>query len=130
MYRIVFLLVGLVGIIVETEAQQVEILSVSEFQKKLKTERGYLLDVRTDWEFDSGFIEGAIHADIHEEKFRALSCKLEKSRPCFVYCFSGGRSQEAGNYLVSKGFSKVYELKGGIAAWQKAGMPVLKPAKQ
>lgn len=129
MYRIVFLLIGLVVVSAETKAQQVEMLSVTEFQKRLKSERGYLLDVRTDWEFESGFIEGAIHADIHEEKFRALACKLEKSRPCFVYCFSGGRSQEAGNYLVSKGFSKVYELQGGIAAWQKAGLQVHKPSK-
>ena len=126
MYRIVFLVVSVFGFVTEINAQQVEILPASEFQKKLKEVRGYLLDVRTDWEFASGYIEGAINADIHEEKFRALAEKLDHHHPCFVYCFSGGRSQEAGVYLLSKGFSKVYELQGGIAAWQKAGLAISK----
>lgn len=129
MYKILFLVLVCTAAGDVATAQQVTTLSAQEFQKRMKAERGYLLDVRTDWEFETGYIDGAIHADIHEEKFRALADKLDNHKPCFVYCFSGGRSQEAGTYLISKGFTQVYELQGGIAAWQKAGLPVQKHSK-
>jgi rhodanese-related sulfurtransferase len=127
MCRILFFLFTISIFTSALKAQQVHTLCAAEFQKRLKAEKGFILDVRSDWEFESGYIEGAVNADIHEEKFRALVDRLDHSKPCFVYCFSGGRSQEAGAYLISKGYTTVYELRGGISSWQKAGYPITKP---
>lgn len=126
MVRSVFLCFVLMSVYAVCEAQQVNTVSPTEFHKHMKAEKGYLLDVRTDWEFESGYLEGAVNADIHGDKFRVLADKLDHAVPCYVYCFSGGRSHEAATYLVSKGFKKVYEMQGGIAAWQKAGLPIVK----
>jgi rhodanese-related sulfurtransferase len=41
-------------------------------------------------------------------------------------CHSGNRSSSACNALEKSGFEKVYNLSGGIAAWEQAGMPVTK----
>jgi len=110
-------------------AQSIENINPQAFKEKVKLERGYLLDVRSDWEYADGFLEGALNLDIHGDMFQLLVAKLDQQRCCYVYCFSGSRSTEAAHYLISKGFKKVYNLQGGIVAWQKAGLPIVKPVK-
>jgi rhodanese-related sulfurtransferase len=43
-----------------------------------------------------------------------------------VYCRSGGRSASAADVLKEKGFTKVYNLDGGITSWQENGFEVVK----
>jgi rhodanese-related sulfurtransferase len=45
----------------------------------------------------------------------------------FVYCAAGGRSAEAAAALKQLGHREVYNLAGGIDAWERAGLPVVKP---
>jgi len=120
------LLSGLLTYVHLMPAQVSEVLSPEQFARKMKCDKGYLLDVRTDWEFETGKLEGAVNADIHSDMFRMLVEKLNPEKKCYVYCFSGSRSHEAVAYLLSKGFQRVYDLQGGIVAWQKAGMPIVK----
>ena len=47
--------------------------------------------------------------------------KLDKNKPVFVYCLSGGRSASAADFLEEKGFSQVYNMKGGIMKWSAEG---------
>jgi rhodanese-related sulfurtransferase len=108
------------------QAQVSELLAPESFARKMKCDKGYLLDVRADWEFETGKLDGAVNADIHSDKFRMLVDKLNPDKKCYVYCFSGNRSHEAVAYLMSKGFQRVYDLQGGIVAWQKAGLPIVK----
>jgi rhodanese-related sulfurtransferase len=87
----------------------------------------YILDVRTPAEVDKGRIEGAENLDIFNwEDFTLGVEKLEKSEPVLVYCKVGGRSAKAAKYLVENGFTKVYDLNGGILAWQEAGKSIVK----
>lgn len=62
------------------------------------------------------------------ENWASLSDKkkaklLDKSKPVFVYCLSGGRSSSAANKMRSDGFKEVYELSGGIMKWRGANLP-------
>jgi rhodanese-related sulfurtransferase len=43
-----------------------------------------------------------------------------------VHCAVGGRSGKAGKLMSTMDFKSVYDLKGGLTAWEKAGKPVEK----
>lgn len=76
-----------------------------------------LLDVRTLAEVESGKIEGCEHIDVLRKDFGAKVDALDKSKPYLVYCKSGGRSARAVKIMQEKGFTEVYNLEGGITAW-------------
>jgi rhodanese-related sulfurtransferase len=80
-----------------------------------------LLDVRTPQEFASGHIPGAINISLQTLESR-LS-ELPTDQPIVVYCRSGNRSATAGQMLLRRGFTQLYDL-GGIITWQAQGLPV------
>lgn len=100
-------------------------LSATEFQTALQTSPAkQVLDVRTPEEFAGGHIAGAISADISSEAFQQTAEALDKNKAIYVYCLSGGRSSQAAQQLVSMGFKEVYNLGGGILAWNAASLPL------
>lgn len=99
-------------------------LSAVDFQKKLsETPNGILLDVRTPGEYEKGHIANSKNIDWNGDNFEAQAKNLNHDSPLFVYCLSGGRSANAAAKLRTMGFSKVYELAGGIMKWRAAGLP-------
>ncbi len=102
-------------------------VNYSLFEEALQSEEGTLLDVRTPEEVAKGSIEGATHINIYDEDFKEQAAELDKSKPVYVYCKSGGRSSRACKQLIGLGFSKVYNLDGGITAWKAANKPIVKP---
>jgi rhodanese-related sulfurtransferase len=76
-----------------------------------------VLDVRTDAEFSSGHIPGAINLDIMAGEFQNRIASLEPEKKYLVYCRSGSRSQQACSLLGAKGL-KSFNLSGGIISWQ------------
>jgi thioredoxin 1 len=99
-------------------------LLAADFQTKIKeTENAVIIDVRTPEEFAGGFIENAINIDWNNSNFNSNILKIDKSKPVFVYCLSGGRSGKAAAQMRSEGFKEVYELNGGMMAWRSAALP-------
>ncbi len=93
-------------------------ISQADFQKIVTDEKALVMDVRTPGEISSGIIKGAtLFADFNSNDFAKKVESLDKSKTYIVYCRSGARSNSAANYMVSKGFKKVYNLKGGISNW-------------
>lgn len=93
-------------------------LPAEEFADKLdKTPNAVVLDVRTADEFKEGFIGNAENIDFNGDDFRSRVQKLDKTKPYFVYCLSGGRSKDAANFMRKNGFAEVYDMKGGLLAW-------------
>ena len=100
------------------------------FQSLMKeVENSTILDVRTIDEYEQGHIEGAQMADISSSAFQYVIAKLDKSKSVFVYCLSGGRSSQAADALASAGFTSIYNLDGGMLAWNMANLPVSTSAK-
>lgn len=99
-------------------------LNPKEFNAALSDPNIQLIDVRTPGEFASEHIKNATNIDINGESFDSEIDKLDKNKPVYVYCLSGGRSSSAAKILKSKGFNNIFELKGGVLAWTKDNMPV------
>lgn len=102
-------------------------VSATEFQQAIQSNASkQVLDVRTPDEFSGGHIAGAISADISSGAFQQATESLDKNKAVYVYCLSGGRSSQAAQQLVSMGFQEVYNLGGGILAWNAANLPLSK----
>ena len=83
-----------------------------------ESEESVIIDVRTDDEFSTGYIEGAVNIDFYMgNKFISEIGKLDKSKSYFIYCKSGARSGQTCELMKQKGFKKVYNLEGGILGW-------------
>jgi len=84
-----------------------------------------ILDVRTQSEYDKGHIENAILIPVTDLKSRIVELLQFKDTEIVVYCRIGARSSEATNILDSNNFTKVYNVLGGIKAWNSAKYPVI-----
>lgn len=88
---------------------------VSQFEAD---ENAVILDVRTEDEFNEGFIANAINIDIHRgQDFVNEIEALDKSKNYYVYCRSGMRSAKACEIMNQLGFENAYNLTGGILDW-------------
>lgn len=100
-------------------------ISADEFEQKINTvENPQIADVRTPEEYNEGFINGAININYNSNTFETDISKLDKTKPVFVYCLSGGRSSNAVSKMIELGFKEIYELKGGMRAWHNANKNV------
>jgi thioredoxin 1 len=101
-------------------------LNATAFKNKFENAKdAILLDVRTPHEFSEAHIKNAENIDWNSNGFKTQVEQLDKSKPVFVYCLSGGRSASATEFLVANGFKEVYELDGGIMKWKAAGLPLV-----
>ena len=91
---------------------------------KEKRPRG--IDIRTLDEFKEGHLAGAIHIDFFKEDFAVRIQKLDRKKPYLIHCQSGGRSSRSLALWAKLGFRKIYHLDGGLLAWKKAGLPVVR----
>lgn len=87
-----------------------------EYMGKLGADGYQLLDVRQPKEYEEGHLAGAILIPLKELPGRLG--ELEKEKPVIVYCAIGGRSKAAAQLLAGKDFASVYNMAGGIKAWQ------------
>jgi rhodanese-related sulfurtransferase len=91
-----------------------------------KTTDPVILDVRSPGEYAEGYIEHAINMDYNGDSFEKEVAKLDKSKTYFVYCLAGGRSNSAATHMRKAGFQNVFDLDGGIRAWKKSELPLVK----
>lgn len=99
-------------------------LDALNFEKQIKTPGIVLLDVRSPEEYNSGHLKGAINYNYNGTDFEKQINTIDKTKPVYVYCQRGGRSAGASEVLVKKGFKNVYNLTGGIEAWNGKKLPV------
>ena len=93
-------------------------VKVAEFEKLAKAGKGVILDVRTPKEYAEGHVNGSVNMNYFDKGFKDQVLKLDKDKPVYVYCHSGGRSSKARNIMRSQGFTTIYNLTGGYAAWK------------
>jgi rhodanese-related sulfurtransferase len=85
-----------------------------------------ILDVRTPSEYASGHIENAVNLDYYADDFEEELNALDKDKAYLIYCRSGNRSAAVMKIMNNLGFTRVYNMQGGINAWINNGYPVVK----
>jgi rhodanese-related sulfurtransferase len=102
----------------------VSLISPNELYSKLGDIQ--LIDVRTPEEYAKGHLKNSVNINFYDTSFTEDMNKLDKSRELYIYCRSGGRSGKASRQLEKMGFTKVYDLQGGIINWDKNNLEVIK----
>ena len=91
-------------------------ITPKELQARLKRgDRIVLLDVRQDWETRICRIDGSLNIPL--DRLGSQMTELKAAEEIVVYCHHGMRSLAAAGVLTKRGFKKVLNLTGGIAAW-------------
>lgn len=85
-----------------------------------------VLDVRSDKEFNEGHIINSIHIPQASVKDRLSEIEKYKHKPIIVSCRNGQRSAPICGQLKKQGFDHIYNLAGGLTAWQNANFPLTK----
>jgi rhodanese-related sulfurtransferase len=99
-------------------------------QGRLMASQGaLLLDVRETDEYAEGHAPGSILIPLGQLPSRLAEIKASEHKPVAVICRSGRRSAQAAEILRQAGFTKVYNVQGGMYAWAHAGLPVIKGEK-
>lgn len=97
-----------------------------EAVQKINHDDALVIDVRELAEVAQGKIARAKHIPLGELKSRIGELGKHKTKPIIMVCRSGSRSAGACGILNKEGFSEVYNLSGGMIAWQQANLPVEK----
>lgn len=85
-----------------------------------------LLDTRTLEEYQEVHIKNSILIDLTNPRFINEIKKLDKNKTYLLYCHTGGRSAYVTNLMLQLGFKNVFNIEGGILAWENSGFPVNK----
>ncbi|NMG44506.1 rhodanese-like domain-containing protein [Aromatoleum toluvorans] len=104
-------------------------LSPVEATLLINREDAQVLDIREQGEFAGGHIPNARHIPLGELERRSGDLEKFKDRPIILCCATGNRSATALATLRKAGFEKVFNLRGGIAEWEKAGQPLSRKRK-
>ena len=92
----------------------------------LQIEGALFLDVREPEEFNTWHVPGSTLIPVGELKQRMAEISADKGRVITIICHSGVRSATAQTLLQEAGFSRATSIEGGIVAWNKEGLPVMK----
>lgn len=127
---LVAIALGLLGAIIGVEVRRfiqkfTEITTVQAVQM-INRDDAIVLDLRENHELESGTIQNAKHAAASTLTQQSEALDIDHDKPVIAFCASGARSPGICRLLAKKGFSKVYNLKGGLVAWQQAGLPIIK----
>ena len=101
-------------------------LIAAEVTRLINHEDGKILDIRSTEDFQQGHIINAINIDAKTLVERDKDLKKLKDKTVIVCCGRGQDSIRVARSLKTKGFEKLYSLKGGISAWQNADLPLTK----
>ena len=85
-----------------------------------------ILDVRKPDDFQKDHIANSINIDFKSEDFSKKIDQLDKGNTYLVYCYGGFRSKYTMQLMEKKGYTKIYNMKGGIMKWRAKKLPLTK----
>lgn len=101
-------------------------VSPAESTQMINRDNALMLDVRESNEHSEGHIINSLHIPLSGLKTRMKDLEKYKTGKVIVACRSGHRSSQACATLKKEGFEQVFNLSGGIMAWESANLPLVK----
>ena len=99
-------------------------LSTAAAVEMINHENAIIIDLRDANAFKTGHIIDAVHAS--EDDFNQQRMDIYKNKPIILVCARGLQSATLAAKLRGQGYTQSMVLAGGIAAWQTAGLPLVK----
>jgi rhodanese-related sulfurtransferase len=99
-------------------------ISVNEATLLINREDAIIVDVRESAEWSAGHIPNARHIALGHLSSHLSEIDKFKDKPIILVCASGNRSGSGCGMLKKAGFQQVYNLSGGVGAWNGAGLPM------
>jgi rhodanese-related sulfurtransferase len=128
-----YLTLGFIGVLLAlltTEVQRFtrgyKALTPAGLTQLVNRENALLIDVSSQQDFEKGHIPGARHVAMSQFDPENKDLAKAKDLPVAIYCKNGQTSGQAAQRLLKAGFTKVYWLDGGLAAWTEAQLPLAK----
>jgi rhodanese-related sulfurtransferase len=101
-------------------------VTAAQATQLINREDAFVIDVREANEYGGGHVLGAKNIPLGRVAAAGADLAKRKGKPVIVYCETGNRSANAAAALRKQGFERVFNLAGGMKAWQDAGLPVEK----
>ena len=101
-------------------------VSPTEAVQLINRQKAQVIDVCSADEFKAGHLVGAKNIPLPELAAGAKGLPGNKTTPLVVVCASGARSGKAVSQLKEMGYENAQSLRGGLAAWRAANLPVEK----
>jgi len=99
-------------------------VEASEAVRLINHEDAVVIDVRESNEYQQGHVMDALHIPVGSLNNQLKVLEKYRESPLILMCHSGHRSANACSILKKNGFEKLYNLSGGITAWQNANLPL------
>lgn len=96
----------------------------------LNIDNSIIIDVRDTSEYSKGHIENALHIPLSSLDGKLYELEPHKQSPVIVTCQQGSRSAPACKKLHKAGFTQVYDMRGGMLAWEDAKLPISRKRKK
>jgi rhodanese-related sulfurtransferase len=103
---------------------KVKDVAPAEATRLINHENAVMVDMRIDKDYREGHIVNAVH--VADENEAVVRLEKFRDRPVIICCRTGNQSLRLCMQLSKHGFASVYNLKGGLHAWQQAGLPLSK----
>jgi rhodanese-related sulfurtransferase len=116
---------GTIAVVDYREAAYREV-TPAEAAALMRTVDPLILDVRTSAEYARGRIAGSVLLPLQQLQARWQEIAQHSQRPVLIYCATGNRSTVAAKILIDRGFRRVYNLRPGIAGWERENLPVVR----
>ena len=101
-------------------------ISPAESTQMINRDNALMLDIRESNEYSEGHIINSLHIPLSGLKTRMKDLEKYKAGKIIVACRSGHRSSQACATLKKEGFEQVFNLSGGVMAWESANLPLVK----
>ena len=111
--------------------ERVPNVGVTEAHRLWQRGSATVVDARSSSDYAQGHLAGSLNLPYWEfpTAYPHVAAQLPKGSPILIYCYGShcGLSMRLAKRLLSEGYPRLIVMRGGIAAWEAAGLPIARP---